>query len=136
MCWSSFWPRATARAETQLKGEVKVPNQPLDAGVHGVREQSTTQALYSRPMPGGGYVRVELLVSEPANLAVERLRGRVVMERRSYALPALEDEQLVVEEVEGDDANVVVAELFRIARDNAAIARRVLRRKAASVRAN
>jgi hypothetical protein len=114
---------------------VKVPNQPQDAEVRGVREQWTTQALYSRPMPGGGYVRVELLVSEPANLAAERLRGRVVMERRSYAPPALEDEQLVVEEVEGDDAKIVVAELFRIARDNAAIARRVLRRKAASVRA-
>jgi hypothetical protein len=35
----------------------------------------------------------------------------------------------VVEEVEGDDENAVVAECFRIARDNAAIARRVLRRR-------
>ena len=112
-----------------------MPNQPHDAEVSGAREQPTMQALYSRPMPGGGYVRVELLVSEPANLAAERLRGRVVMERRSYAPPAIADEELVVEEVEGDDANTVVAELFRIARDNAAIARRVLRRKAASVRA-
>ena len=113
-----------------------MPNQPQDPGVLGAREQSTTQALYSRPMPGGGYVRVELLVSEPANLTAERLRGRVVMERRSYAPPALEDEQFVVEEVEGDDANVVVTELFRIARDNAAIARSVLRSKAASIRAD
>ncbi len=113
-----------------------MPNQPQDADEHGAREQATTQSLYSRPMPGGGYVRVELLVSEPANLAAERLRGRVVMERRSYTPPAIGDEQLVVEEVEGDDANVVVAELFRIARDNAAIARRVLRRKPASNRAD
>lgn len=113
-----------------------MPNPPQDAEVRGVSEQWTTQALYSRPMPGGGYVRIELLVSEPANVAAERLRGRVVMERRSYAPPALEDEQLVVEEVEGDDADTVVAELFRIARDNAAIARRVLRRKAATVHAD
>ena len=113
-----------------------MPNQSQDADEHGAREQATTQSLYSRPMPGGGYVRVELLVSEPANLAAERLRGRVVMERRSYTPPAIGDEQLVVEEVEGDDANVVVAELFRIARDNAAIARRVLRRKPASNRAD
>ena len=98
-------------------------------GVHqGTQEQPGAQALYSRPMPGGGCVRVEMLESEPANLAAERLRGRVVMKRRSFAPPDADDEQLIVEEVEGDDANSVVAELFRIARDNAAIARRVLRR--------
>ena len=112
-----------------------MPNQPQDADViHG--PGSPAQALYSRPMPGGGYVRVELLVSEPADLAGERLRGRVVMERRSYAPPAIEDEQLVVEEVEGDDANTVVAELFRIARDNAAIARRLLRHNVENARAD
>ena len=81
-------------------------------------------------MPGGGYVRVELLVSDRDNVATEKLRGRVVMERRVMAPVGPDEEQLIVEEVEGDDANVVVAELFRIARDNAAIARRVLRRRA------
>jgi hypothetical protein len=113
-----------------------MPNHPHDAATADVPKQPALQALYSRPMPGGGYVRVELLVSEPAHLAAERLRGRVVMERRSYAPPALEDEQLIVEEVEGDDVNTVVAELFRIARDNAAIARRVLRRNRTVVRAD
>ena len=139
-CSSSLWTtrRLTRRfaGRNAVLGEVKVPNQPQDADERGAREQATSQSLYSRPMPGGGYVRVELLVSEPANLAAERLRGRVVMERRSYTPPAIGDEQLVVEEVEGDDATVVVAELFRIARDNAAIARRVLRRKPASNRAD
>jgi hypothetical protein len=43
--------------------------------------------------------------------------------RRDDAVP------LVVEEIEGEDENAVVAECFRIARDNAAIARRVLRRR-------
>ena len=95
-----------------------------------------SEAVYSRPMPGGGYVRAELLVSQPADLAEERLRGRVVMERRSYAPPAPGDEELVVEEVEGSDQDAVVAELVRIARDNAAIARRVLRRTAAAPRAD
>jgi hypothetical protein len=42
----------------------------------------------------------------------------------------------VVEELEGDDENSVVAELFRIANDNAAIARRVLRRRAEVRRAD
>jgi hypothetical protein len=91
--------------------------------------QST--AIYSRPMPGGGYVRAELLVGEPGDLVGERKRGRVVMERRSFAPPSPSDEELVVEEVEGSDQDAVVSELVRIASDNAAIARRVLRRGAA-----
>ena len=96
------------------------------AGERGAERAS--QALYTRPMPGGGCVRVELVVSNPAHVAAERLRGRVVMERRLTARHVPKEEPLVVEEVEGDDENVIVAELFRIARDNAAIARRILRR--------
>ena len=111
-------------------------NHAQDADVSGAAEPTATQPLYSRPMPGGGYVRVELLVREPTNVAAEGLRGRVVMERRSYAPPAPDDEELIVEEVEGADATVVVAELFRIARDNAAIARRVLRKQGATLRAD
>ena len=107
-----------------------------DADVSGAPEAAAPQPLYSRPMPGGGYVRVELLVSEPANVAAEGLRGRVVMERRSLAPPAPNGEELIVAEVEGADANVVVTELFRIARDNAAIARRVLRKQGATLRAD
>lgn len=95
--------------------------------------EPSTRPVYSRRMPGGGYVRVELLISEPATLSAQGLRGRVVMERRSYAPPSPDDEELIVEEVEGADANVVVAELFRIACDNAAIARRVLRQSGATV---
>lgn len=95
-----------------------------------------TEAVYTRPMPGGGYVRAELLVSEPADLARERLRGRVVMERRSYAPPSADELELVVEEVEGSDPDAVVAELVRIARDNAAIARRILRHSTSHPRAN
>jgi hypothetical protein len=71
-------------------------------------------------------------VSQPADLAGERLRGRVVIERRSFAPPSPDDEELVVEEVEGSDQNAVVAELVRITLDNAAIARSVLRRTAAT----
>jgi hypothetical protein len=57
------------------------------------------------------------------------------MERRAYARSEIiEEEQLVVEEIEGDSEDTVVAELFRIARDNAAIARRVLRRNATRAR--
>ncbi|MEO5818173.1 MAG: hypothetical protein ABIT20_23085 [Gemmatimonadaceae bacterium] len=80
-------------------------------------------------MPGGGYVRVELLEAGIDQASADYLRGRVVMERRSPTPATPHEDPVVVEEVEGDDPTVVVAELFRIARDNAAIARRVLRRQ-------
>lgn len=103
--------------------------QERDAGRHaGSDATDVSEALYSRTMPGGGYVRVEMIVSEPGVEATERARGRVVMERRAPAPATPEEEHMIVEEVEGDDPNTVVDELFRIAQDNAAIARRVLRR--------
>jgi hypothetical protein len=95
----------------------------------GEARPAAGQALYTRPMPGGGYVRVELVVSDRGDVTGERRLGRVVIEPRE-ASPRRDDAApLVVEEVEGDDENAVVAECFRIARDNAAIARRVLRRR-------
>ncbi len=73
-------------------------------------------------------MRVELTVSDRGDVARERLHGRVVIEPRDVSLRRTDSAPLVVEEVEGNDENAVVAECFRIARDNAAIARRVLRR--------
>jgi hypothetical protein len=102
----------------------------------GIDDGWMGQALYTRPMPGGGYVRVELVVSDRGDVTSERRRGRVVIEPRG-ASPRRDDAApLVVEELEGDDENSVVAELFRIANDNAAIARRVLRRRAEVRRAD
>ena len=109
---------------------------PQDAIAGSVRSPVTPQALYSRPMPGGGYVRVEMLSGERDTAAAARLHGRVVMERRAATPATPEEEHVVVEELEGDDPNEVVAELFRIARDNAAIARRVLRRQIPEIRAD
>jgi hypothetical protein len=93
-------------------------------------------ALYTRAMPGGGYVRVELVTSDRGDVVGERRRGRVVIEPREGMPRRADDAPLVVEEVEGEDENAVVAELFRIARDNAAIARRVLRRRSSVQRAD
>ena len=100
-----------------------------DADGSSGREPRVSEPLYTRPMPGGGYVRIELLDADIDDLSAEHLRGRVVMERRTQAPAIPEEEHVIVAELEGDDPNVVVAELFRIARDNAAIARRVLRRR-------
>jgi hypothetical protein len=98
------------------------------------RPPGVSQALYARSMPGGGYVRVELVASDRGHVAGEWRLGRVVIEPRE-ASPRRDDAHpLVVEEVEGEDEDAVVAECFRIACDNAAIARRVLRRRGAAAR--
>lgn len=79
-------------------------------------------------------VRVELLVHNPGNVANERARGRVVID--VAGVPPADAERVgpvVVEELESDDADQMVGELFRIARDNAAIARRMMRRQSSSV---
>ena len=104
-------------------------------GTGGLADTGAT-ALYTRSMPGGGYVRVELLVADRGNVGTEHRRGRVVIEPRAGTPRRAGEAPLVVEEIEGDDENAVVAELFRIARDNAAIARRVLRRRAGVQRAD
>jgi hypothetical protein len=111
-----------------VEQEANVPDQRHDLD-GGDRRSLAGQPLYARPMPGGGYVRVELVVSDRGDLAGERRRGRVVIEPRDAAPRRDDSAPLVVEEVEGEDENAVVAECFRIARDNAAIARRVLRRR-------
>jgi hypothetical protein len=100
-----------------------------EAGESSGLEPRTSEPLYTRPMPGGGYVRVELLEGDADAITSEHLRGRVVIERRAPTPATPENEHVVVEELEGDDPSVIMAELFRIARDNAAIARRVLRRQ-------
>jgi hypothetical protein len=115
--------------------EALVQDQPQDEAER--RDGSgPVVALYTRPMPGGGYVKVELVVSDPGDVARERRRGRVVIEPRSASTRRDDAAPLVVEEIEGDDEDAVVAECFRIARDNAAIARRVLRRRATAQRAD
>jgi hypothetical protein len=66
-------------------------------------------------------VYVELLVSDRGDISGEKSRGRVVMADRST-------DPIVVEEIEGADRSEVVDELFQIAQDNAALARRILKR--------
>jgi hypothetical protein len=123
--------RSRSAAQHAVDVEEKVQEHTQDAGESRARERTTTaESLYSRPMPGGGYVRVEL-VREPS---AEHLRGRVIIERHTPTPATREEEPVVVEEVEGADQNVVVDQLFRIACDNVAIARRLLQRLRQSVR--
>lgn len=107
-----------------------------DGARHTAADVHAEGPLYMRPMPGGGYVKVELLVSDRGAVAHERLRGRVVIEPRAASPRRDDSAPLVVEEIEGDDEEEVVTECFRIARDNAAIARRVLRHRGEAGRAD
>lgn len=85
--------------------------------------------LYRRPMPGGGYVQVELDASTldvtPEGGSAP-LRGRVVMERRADPGRRYGHRAPVVAELAGDDRDVLMADLFQLARDNAALARSLL----------
>jgi hypothetical protein len=116
--------------------------------------------LYHRELPGGGYVAIEMVLegdatgmTETERIAVERrgdevrrfghqppsftkpagrpFRARVCVERRSE--PGRRDghEPPVIAEAEGETSNTVFGELYRIASDNAAVARGLLRWKAA-----
>ncbi|MFN2566674.1 MAG: hypothetical protein ABR499_16890 [Gemmatimonadaceae bacterium] len=117
--------------------------------------------LYHRELPGGGYVAIEMIVdgaagdgaAELERIAVERrgdenrrfghqppsfaipagrpFRARVCVERRAEVSRRDGHEPPVIAEAQGDTSGTVFGELYRIASDNAAVARGLLRWKAA-----
>ena len=115
--------------------------------------------LYHRELPGGGYVAIEMVVdietdtAEYEQVSVERrgdesrrfghqppsvthrtgrpFRARVCVERRAEANRRDGHEPPVIAEAQGDTSHTVFGELYRIASDNAAVARGLLRWKAA-----
>ena len=97
--------------------------------------------IYRRQMPGGGYVEVELdMADESAREESARdaqggpIRGRVVMERRADPGRRTGHRAPVVAELAGDDRDELMADLFRLAQDNAALARNLMRMHAARER--
>jgi hypothetical protein len=102
----------------------------------GAREGSPGAALYRRTMPGGGYVEVELdAPSAVTGSAAARLRGRIIMERRADPGRRYGHQAPIVAELSGDDRDELMADLFRLACDNAALARSLMRRATAQHRA-
>ena len=115
--------------------------------------------LYHRELPGGGYVAIEMIVDvetdtgEFEQVSVERreeearrfghrppsvihrtgrpFRARVCVERRAEAGRRDGHVPPVIAEAQGDTSSTVFGELYRIASDNAAVARGLLRWKAA-----
>jgi len=114
--------------------------------------------LYHRELPGGGYVAIEMVVdvetdtAEYEQVSVERrgdearrfghqppsvthrtgrpFRARVCVERRADVGRRDGHEPPVIAEAQGDTSHTVFGELYRIAADNAAVARGLLRWKA------
>jgi glycine cleavage system regulatory protein len=84
-------------------------------------------------MPGGGYVEVELEIGGAgANERPDRmLHGRIIMERRADPRRRYGHQAPVVAEMTGDDRDELMEELFRLARDNSALARSLLRLRSA-----
>ncbi len=79
-----------------------------------------TAPVYRRDLPGGGYVAIDIK-REP-----EFARTRVSVERRSKDERRDGHRPVVIAEVDGDERSPGFAELYRIAADNAAIARALL----------
>ena len=93
--------------------------------------------IYRRQMPGGGYVEVELDTAPDEAARDGRggpIRGRVVMERRADPGRRTGHRAPVVAELAGDDRDELMADLFRLAQDNAALARNLMRMHVARAR--
>ena len=82
--------------------------------------------LFKRELPGGGYVSIESL---PGGDGVHR--ARVFVERRTD--PERRDGHVppVIAQLEGSSSSAIFEELYRIAVDNVAIARGIMRWQAA-----
>lgn len=105
----------------------------LDQQQDAERRQYEGTPLYRRQMPGGGYVEVELDAPRGEAAPDARgvpIRGRVVMERRADPGRRSGHQAPVVAELAGDDRDELVADLFRLAQDNAALARSLMRMQA------
>jgi hypothetical protein len=84
-----------------------------------LRDESSS--VYRRDLPGGGYVAIK--VDRERQIA----RTRVAVERRAADERRDRREPVVIAEAEGDERSAAFTDLYRLAADNAAIARALLR---------
>jgi hypothetical protein len=78
-------------------------------------------SIYRRELPGGGFVAIVVAREQ------ETTRTRVSVERRAVDARRRGHPPVVIAEAEGDERSASFIDLFRIAADNAAIARALLR---------
>jgi len=84
---------------------------------------SEPKILYQRELPGGGFVHVE----EESIDNAETRRAHVTVERRTDPTRRDGHEPPVIASAEGGSTQSVFGELLRIAQDNVAIAKALLR---------
>jgi hypothetical protein len=110
-------------------------DQQHDVG-HPGPDGRTHDARYHRPMPGGGYVEIEVEVVQTADASPPSSRCRLILERRSDSGRRIGHAPPVVADVVGEDVDALLADLFHLAHDNAALARRLMRWQSARMRAD
>ena len=79
-----------------------------------------TAPVYRRELPGGGYVAIDVKREREVPRVRVSVERRARHERRDGHAP------VVIAEADGDERSPCFAELYRIAADNAAIARAIL----------
>lgn len=77
-------------------------------------------SIYQRELPGGGYVKID--VKREARIS----RTSVAVERRAKHERRPGHQPVVIAEADGDENSAAFGDLYRMAADNAAIARRML----------
>lgn len=76
--------------------------------------------VYHRELPGGGYVKIDVLRER------ELPRTCVYVERRAKHERRPGHEPVIIAQADGDERSDAFADLYRMAMDNAAIARKIL----------
>ena len=77
-------------------------------------------AIYWRELPGGGYVAIDVRRERETPKSCVSVERRAKHERRGGHTP------IVIAEADGDERSPAFGELYRLAADNAAIARALL----------
>lgn len=88
----------------------------------------TRTQIYRRELPGAGYVAIEVTRTHEESSGRDPVdcRIRVYVERRDSAERRIGHEPPLVAEFAGDERAPEVGELYRLASDNAALARALL----------
>ncbi|MEO7963460.1 MAG: hypothetical protein ABIT38_06060 [Gemmatimonadaceae bacterium] len=89
-----------------------------------MRMSKEQKVVYERELPGGGFVHVQ---EEESLRDTETHRAHVTVERRSDPTRREGHEPPVIASAEETGSNAVFGELLKIAQDNVAIAKALLR---------
>ncbi|HKG93925.1 MAG TPA: hypothetical protein VKA84_18595 [Gemmatimonadaceae bacterium] len=93
------------------------------------------EVLYTRPLPGGGYVAIEALEPESESEG-QTYRARLSVERRTDPSRRAGHAPPVIAEARGASRTKVLDDLVAIASNNVAVAQRILQWTAARRRKN